>query len=105
MKSSPKESNHTQSNPTGLAPLDSGLCTISGRNFNTAKEPEEVVQRPASHRGKPGGVAFYKTEGPLNPSPLPAEPGRGDRREATANYISSLPTDLSSARFTAVRAS
>ncbi len=34
--------------PTGLAPVESGLCTTQ---FD-----EEVVQRPASHRGKPGGV-------------------------------------------------
>ena len=37
--------------PTGLAPVDSGLCTTEIQN-----EPA-VVQRPASHRGKPGGVS------------------------------------------------
>ncbi len=49
-------------NPFGLAPMDSGLCT-TGPGFLTdsAAEPDsssEVVQRPASHRGKPGGVAI-----------------------------------------------
>ena len=35
--------------PTGLAPVESGLCTIQ------FQLDSEVVQRPASHRGKPGG--------------------------------------------------
>ncbi len=37
-------------NPTGLAPVESGLCTTQ---FQLGSE---VVQRPASHRGKPDGV-------------------------------------------------
>ena len=36
--------------PTGLAPVESGLCTTQ------VQLGSEVVQRPASHRDKPGGV-------------------------------------------------
>ena len=35
--------------PTGLAPVESGLCTTP------FQLDSKVVQRPASHRGKPGG--------------------------------------------------
>ena len=38
-----------KNHPTGLAPVESGLCTTP---FQLVFE---VVQRPASHRGKPGG--------------------------------------------------
>ncbi len=37
--------------PTGLLPVDSGLCTTQ------LTLESEVVQRPASHREKPGGVS------------------------------------------------
>ncbi len=40
--------------PTGLAPVESGLCTTQERHPDSG-----VVQRPASHRGKPGGVASH----------------------------------------------
>ena len=36
--------------PTGLAPVESGFCTTQ------VQVGSEVVQRPASHRDKPGGV-------------------------------------------------
>ncbi len=50
--------NSLLSNPTGLAPVEPGLCTTQFHEQDPLHEQEQkVVQRPASHRGKPGGVA------------------------------------------------
>ncbi len=40
-----------ETHPTGLVPVESGFCTTE------FQLDSEVVQRPASHRGKPGGAS------------------------------------------------
>ena len=48
--------------PTGLAPVESGLCTTEAASSCVASGSDdrtegEVVQKPVHHRDKPGGVA------------------------------------------------
>ena len=43
---------------TGLAPVDSGLCTtFPVIQIDEGRTENNVVQKPASHRGQPSGVA------------------------------------------------
>ncbi len=71
--------------PTGLVPVDTGLCTTDCRGDT------DVLQRPDFHRGKPGGVSARNPNcidcwNPSNDDAVHVPAGRTDARAGRAAY-------------------